>query len=340
MPSGKREAAAYWGLYSLAAAQPQEVRMRRTASEDYLGALRSRMGSMKTSTIEEQLGLTGPAQFDLAGGKVGDRFGGEDYQQEGSIFQLGKARSGAAGRFDPRYGGQAQGQNVYLIDKYAALKQMEGSVEGQIVDTLMSESKQLLDRKGPAWDAMLQATQLPIIEGAAAMQRESMENLRKARQRGGSAWRSGQEWAAAAMMQHKTNTMKIQELTANSMKLNMWARDNARTNVEFMNSWTANTAGVRETYQTAMDGASELMASKSLPLMFAAVGKAAEWRYRAHQKNRDSVNRWITGALGVASAVAGMKMGSAEMVGGGISAIGQSFGGTDIPSAGTFRFGS
>ena len=78
-----------------------------------------------------------------------------------------------------------------------------------------------------------------------------------------------------------------------------------------------------ESFNNAMDKASELMVSKALPFMFMSQNKAAEWRYYAHAKKRNKVMSWVKGIIGVAT----IAYGGSQM-------LGEAMQGPDAPTAG------
>jgi hypothetical protein len=194
---------------------------------------------------------------------------------------------------------------------------------------MTAEANQLVAREGPLWDEMIKNVQLPIIEGAATMARENAESVRRAMQRGGSARRDAFAAVQGMRAQERINSQRGQALSQARMNMDVWARDNARTQLEFNANWTANLGGIRENYNQAMDKAAELMSTSALPQMMMAKEKAAEWRYKAHAKNRARTSRWISGAISlVAMGIGGLgTMASAGLPGSGmLGAIGGAVG--------------
>jgi hypothetical protein len=177
----------------------------------------------------------------------------------------------AARKIDVRYTKPSELQDVRKIDPESYMAQMEGSAQFRIASRLTAEAEQLVARKGELWNELVNFQQLPIIEAAAMMQRENAENIRRAMARA---------------------------LAAHRIELDQWARDNARTQLEWNQNWAANQAGVRESYNNAMDRASELMVSSALPVMFASKQEAARFRQQAHEQNRNKVMRWVNGVVG------------------------------------------
>lgn len=321
-----------------AVAQPEEIRERRTAAEDFKGSIDADLGrpgsyDLPTTTQPSPIAPaapppSGPSSAPTPGGgllsKDGFRFsnkaaikrydklikqgysteearsimGEEKMTSEDSIFKKTKTNVGAAG-----YSGSNIGQMTTSIDQDKAKAQVEGSSAFRQVSRMMAESEQLLARQGPLYDEMIQSTQLPIIEGAASAARENTEMLRQAMARGGSARRDAFEAISKIRAQDNINMQKGQALAQAHMNLDMWARDNAKNVINFAQGWSSNLAGVRESYQHAMDNAAALMDSSALPIMFNTANKAQEYREAQSAQSRGKVNRWITGVLGLVEGV-------------------------------------
>jgi hypothetical protein len=254
--------------------------------------------------------------------------GGFDWKD---AFTTQKLDTEGRGEFqiDPRYTKGTKGgkldYDIKALDTDKYMEGLEGSAEFRIASRLTAESEQLLKREGKLYEDMQRNLQLPIIEGSAAMARENGAQLQRAMRRGGAARRGAMEAHQQMRQQERINTQKIHALAESNFKLDTWARDNARTQLEFNQNWAKNLGGIREEYNKAMDGASELMASKALPMMFMAKQEAAKWRYRAHAKNREKLGRWINGVVGIASmavgAWAGGVFGGAGAAAGGANAL-------------------
>lgn len=314
-----------------AVAQPEEIRERRTAAEDLKGSIDADLGAPGTfgpnvipptaqanpnapvapPSTSAPSSLLSKDGFSFSSKNIVKKYdklikkgystediqkiiGGDVMRSEDSIFTATKTGTSSAG-----YAGDKIGQQTIALDKNKAKAQVEGSSAFRQVSQMMAESEQLLSRSGPLYDEMIQSTQLPIIEGAAAAARENTENLRQAMAKGGSARRGAFEAIAKIRAQDQINVQKGQALAQAHMNLDMWARDNAKNVINFAQGWSSNLAGIREQYQTAMDNAASLMDSKALPIMFDTANKAQEYREAQSAQSRGKVNRWITGVLGL-----------------------------------------
>jgi len=311
MPSQKRYAAQYKQLSALAAHQPREIRERRTAAEEAYGAVRARLGAAGT--------------YDVPGSTAGGGGGGAAPTEEtpGIIKSKSLTTSEIGMGIDARYSGwgEQKGFEITKVDKNALLGQLEGSAEFRIASRLTAEAEQLVAREGPLWNEMIKNTQLPIIEGLGAASRENAEAIRKAVQKGGSARREAMSAMVKMQEQSKINSMRVKQISESRVALDKWARENARTQLEFNENWASNVAGVRESYNSAMDRASELMLNSALPVMMEATANAIQYREAAHAKQRAKVNNWIQGAIGVASIAAG-GLGMMAATGVGMGALG------------------
>lgn len=342
MPSGKTEQKAYLGLGRLAAAQPEEIRARRQAAEETYTGVLGRLGAPGTYDIRGGPAATGEAPSEDA---------------EGGIFRKEKLADIPTTRYTKGLKAEAR-----VLDPAAYQKEIEKSAQFRIMSRLTAESEQLIAREGPLYDEMLNSLQLPILEGAGAMARENTEQLRRAMARGGSARRGAMEAVQKIRAQERINSQKVMALSQSRFALDQWSRENARTNLEFGMNWAANQGGIRESYNQAMDKASELMLNSALPIMMHTTEKAQQWRYYAHNKNRQKVGRWISGIIGIGSmflggagamGISGFKLGlggasvtiptgggefAGQLASKGIGMLTEAVGGGAVPPTGGDRF--
>lgn len=324
MPSGKREAATFHWLSALAAAQPEEIRARRTAAETAYTGVLGRLGAPGTYEAPQMLG----GEAAPAAGAPTDA---AEAWQAPSIFQTGEAQTAAARAVDPRYKKYATVAEITKLDPEEYVKSMEGTAQFRIASRLTAEAEQLIAREGPLYQEMMNSLQLPILEGAGAMARENAEALKRAAARGGAARRTAFEAVQRIRSQERINSQKVMAIAQTRFALDQWARENARTTLEFGQNWAANLGGIRDSYNNAMDRASELMLNSALPIMFKSKQEAAKWRYYAHGKNRAKVTRWVDGILGVVSMGAGAMGGGPGMVGAGAGLLAGAMGGPRPP---------
>ena len=288
------------GISALAAAQPEEIRTRRTAAEEAYQGVVNRLGAKGTYE-------------DVGGDDVG-LLGTGQTSEDPSVFKTEKAKSTAATDIDRRFQSDANIADITRLDAKATVANVEKSAQFRIASRLTAESEQLLAREGELYDEMEKNLQNPIIESSAAIARENTAELKRAFARGGAARRGAFEAVQKMRLQNEINSKKMQAISQSRFDMDKWARENARTTLEFGQNWASNVGGIRESYNNAMDAASELMTTKALPLMMASQQEAARFRQEAHQKNRDRAGRWVKGVIGAVMMYYGVQ-GGAGLVG-------------------------
>ena len=349
-------------LSALSYGNVKGVEQRRVASEETLGLLRKNLGAPGTydlpdpnanpntnepvseTPVQDGMLTRGSLTFvDKGKAKKYDKLIKKGYSQDEAKRLMG-------GQFDESAGGGlfknvknvaapgglgvggGKGVGTHAeLDPQAAAEQLQDSSAGRQVSRMMAESEQLLARSGPLYDEMIRNTQLPIIESSAAAARENTEALRKAMARGGSARRDAFEAIQKMRSQDQLNMQRGQALADAHMKLDVWSRENAKNVIKFADDWSANQAGVRDSFNTAMDQAAELMSSSALPFMYMTQNKAQEYRDANSAARRGKVNKWISGSLGlVVGAVGAFYGGSGESM----KQFGDMSGKGDTPASG------
>lgn len=277
---------------ALAEAQPEDIRARRANAEQVYSNVVNRLGAAgtygPTPTTPETTSTDTP----------------------GGVFKNEKLKVGG---IDPLHSSKAKtSTKARVLDTQKYQQNLEGSTQFRLMSKLTAEAEQMVNREGPLYDEMLKNTQLPIIEGSAAMSRENTENLRRAMGRGGAARRTALESVQKIRAQERINSTKVQQLAQTRMGIDTWARDNAKNVLEFGQNWAANLGGIRESYQSAMDHAAELMTSSALPLALNALGQAEKSSARAqalraqmHAERKAKTGQWISGVLAVGSLLLG-----------------------------------
>lgn len=276
----------------LAAAQPEEIRARRSNAEQAYTNVLSRLGAAGTYGSEAAEDIGEP--MDLTGTFTKEKVG------------LDKTFSG---KHTPD---EASKATSYQINLPEYQQKVEGSTQFRLMSKLTAEAEQLVNREGPLYDEMMNNLQLPIFEGSAALARENTEVLRKAMQKGGAARRGAFEAVQKIRAQERINSAKTQALAQTRFQLDTWSRENARDVLSFGQNWASNLGGIRETYQQAMDRAAELMTSSALPVaasMYTQSDQAKAGAFAAkqaiHQAKRAKTGKIIMGVVAVASMVMG-----------------------------------
>lgn len=331
-------------LNATASQQPEEIRERRTTAEDTAAQLEADIGKpgtydLPTGPIAEVppppeeapptglLSKDGYKFADLGSVKNYDKLIKQGYSPEEAAHQGGvTARksvdpNGIFKETETNLGigstGGKGGTSTISLDKDKALAKYKSSSAFRQVSRMMAESEQMLARSGPLWDEMIRSQQLPILEGSATMARENTENIRRALQRGGAARRDGFAAIARIRAQEASNATRGQAIAKAHTEMDRWARENAGNVINFAHGWATNQAGIRESYQTAMDNATQLMATSSLPFIFTASQKEQEYRDAKSAQSRGKVMKHITGALAVVGSLVSMYRGD----GGGAAAL-------------------
>jgi len=312
-------------ISALAAAQPEEIRTRRAAAEETYQGVLNRLGA--PGTYENAPSLQGGGgQFGGAGasGTMSDLTGavaaqGSAGDQDVGIFKTEKAKSTQARDIDRRRMSDANIADITSLNSGKAIDQVMNSSQGRTMSRLQAESEQLLAREGPLYDEMEKNLQNPIIEGSAAIARENAAEIKRMMAKGGSARRGAFEAVQKMRQQEQVNSQRITAINQSRLNLDQWARQNARTNIDFAQNWASNLGGVRESFNTAMDNAAALMTTAALPLMMEAGEKAAAYRQAAHKQSQSGVMRWVKGIVGAVMMYYGAGAAGGALVGEAIS---------------------
>jgi len=333
MGDGPSDANAMLRLSNIASQQPNEIRERRTAAEDTLAGITADLGKPGTYSLPASQDPNAPsaaptsptadAPDDLLtrdnvtfnrkeDTKRYDKLLKKGYSKDQAIGMIPGAVDNTQDSIFTKQTTKAEGAGTGFgavgkttkLDPNKAKAKLESSSMFRQVSLMTAESEQLLNRTGPLYDEMMKSTQLPIIEGAAAAARENTENLRQAMARGGAARTAAFAAVQKIRAQNQINVQKGQALAQAHLNLDMWARDNAKNVINFATNWAQNQAGIRESYQKAMDHASDLMSESALPFMFATQQKSFEYRQMHSAERRSKVTKWVNFTLGIAAAVA------------------------------------
>lgn len=321
------------GVLNLAKAAvqtPASMQERRAASEDVLADINSDIGRVGTfqgaaqpppamqppvASAAPSTGLLSQDGYNFSDTKTKNKYNKllkKGYSSEEAAKQLpaDKVMSGdsiftrsATGSGGAGYIGGKTNMTTLELDKDKAKAKIENSPMFNIVSQMTAESQQLLNRSGPLYDEMMQSTQLPIIESSAALARENTENIRQAMARGGSARRDAFEAVQTIRAQDAANMQKGQALAQAHLQMDQWSRQYAQSTVAFAQNWSANQAGIRESFNSAMDTAAALFENSALPFAFGAEQQVQKWREAQSAQSRGTVNRWIGGILGLAEGV-------------------------------------
>jgi hypothetical protein len=149
----------------------------------------------------------GLAQFATYGGK--------------EPFAKGKYKKGKGGV--PGELGHREG----IIDPEGYANQVIGSIPFQIRSKQTAEAMQLLNREGPEWDRLENATIGTIHEGAALQLRDTLRQLKNNYAKGGTARRTAINEYSTIMAQERAMQARTQETWQANLKLHSYVRQNA-----------------------------------------------------------------------------------------------------------------
>ena len=255
---------------------------------------------------------TGPGTF--SGGLWGDE------ETKGGTIVGGKydKKTGARkGSVDWGISGQA-------LDPEAMAAGIMGTSQFSTVSGMVAEANQLQNRQGPLWEELNNAIVGSVYEGAAANQRQQMEEISRGMARGGNARTQGLALAKKFKVQNDINQQRSSQLWQSRMALDQWVGQKVQQNLAFAGAWTDNQAGIRDSYTAAM---TDLRTFWSQTMPAAAMGANASTTaatQSAMGNAYDSIlsaqgTKWnaISGAVEGLGGVAMMGVGGLMMAGGG-----------------------
>ncbi len=336
------------GLFSDDRAQLQEARAEAarvrkfgaqamqevdTAKQQAQAAERARM---------EVSGMLGaPGTYDLPGSSSGGS-GGSGALDTSSLFTKGKlsesAKSSLAG-YDKERGRNVEFlgtddpnkllQTGEILDPDAYANEISKTSDFRIRSRLTAEAEQLLNREGPAWHRMNEATIGQIVQGAAAARREEERAIKNAAAKGGSARRNAMIQAQSALVRERANTMRIEQTWKANMALDEYVRNNADAvgegNARFLN----NLPMLRESYQNTMSNLAEMMAGVQVSAANLSI-RASEGQQK-YLKESSVVGKLI--GAGIAIVGGALTGGAGAALGAGLAAVGGMVGGEGASQA-------
>jgi len=185
------------------------------------------------------------------------------------------------------------------ISPEKAVGQIVKSPSFKIASKLTAESEQLLNREGPLYERFQRSISSPILQRGAQIAEQSIEEIKSSFASGGRARREGLKEALKMQAQIEANEFVGQQMAQASFNLDAWARDNARATLQFNQAWSANLAGVRETYINSINAAREFMATSAIPA-------AVKYNAAADALSQKKKTNWVQVGLGVVTAAIGV----------------------------------
>jgi hypothetical protein len=191
----------------------------------------------------------------------------------------------------------------------------KGTAEFKTMSALTRTAQGLATRSGPEWERLTQSVTGPIIEGSAAMLRDQAELLRNEFARGGMRRSRAREAMLQVRNIESANVAKQQQLWNANLALTQWGAQFANEQVTQYNKlYAENAGGIRDSFNTAMDAAGNLLAQTSIPFagrMAIEVGEQASAKAVEDRAKRQRTYAIAGGALAaLTGAVVGGPLGT------------------------------
>jgi hypothetical protein len=138
------------------------------------------------------------------------------------------------------------------MDPESAALSIAAQPQFAAVSAMVAEANQLMNREGPLWNQLNQSVVGSVYEGAAALQRQQMEEVSRSMARGGTARRAGLAIAQRFQVQENINRQRSTQLWQSRMALEQYRTQAAQQNISFANAWVDNQAGIRDSFQGAL----------------------------------------------------------------------------------------
>jgi len=226
-----------------------------------------------------------------------------------------------------------KGTREGIIDPEGYANQVIGSIPFQIRSQQTAEAQQLLNREGPAWDILENATIGTIHEGAALQLRDTLRQLRNNYAKGGTARRTASNEYNTILAQERAMRSRTQESWQANLRLHSYVRQNADRVEAGNRSFVENINGLSSAHMAAMQATAALQveAGKTAGLL---AGQAYEIRASVQAQNFGT--RLLEGVIMAAASRVISGIGGAG-AGGGYSDSGSSLM-SDHPAAGVAGF--
>ena len=248
----------------------------------------------------------------IAGGVSGfDPEAVQQYIKNPSAGLQGKAKEVSKGGY------AAQTANWTLPDVIDPVKfnsLYETSRQYREVSYLTAQSDQILRQQGPLWESMKQSVLGPIYQGAASLQRQAAEEIRKQVARGGSARITGLKEAERFRQMDAINANRTNSLWNANLALNQWGIDNSRRQLLFNQQWSAGIPGIRDDFNNAMTNLSQFFGGTLVPTSM----QNAYASYQATKTRTTDLMGMLGGALVMGAGILGS---GAPLLGGGTKPV-------------------
>ncbi|KKL70889.1 hypothetical protein LCGC14_2100380, partial [marine sediment metagenome] len=177
--AGQQQAA---GIYGMEAASAQSA--RQIAGQEAQANIFSALGQPGTFGPGATTGSYGDGSTNMWDDSAVVDQSLSEFATYGGKDQFGR------GKGKNKKGGKPLGSRAGIIDPEGYANQVIGSIPFQIRSKQTAEALQLLNKEGPAWDELENATIGTIHEGAALQLRDTMRQLKNNYAKGGTARRT------------------------------------------------------------------------------------------------------------------------------------------------------
>ena len=301
--AGQQQAASIYGMEA-ASAQSTRQLMGQEAQANIFNALGQdpdfRYGDGSTNMWDDDAIVDQSlSQFATYGGK--------------EPFAKGKYKKGKGGV--PGALGKREG----IIDPEGYANQVLGSVPFQIRSKQTREAMQLLNKEGPAWDELENATIGTIHEGAALQLRDTMRQLKNNYAKGGTARRTAVNEYSTILAAERSMQARTQESWQANLRLHSYVRQNADRVEAGNRSFVENINGLSQAHMAAMQATAALQveAGKTAGLL---AGQAYE--IRASQQAVNFGTSLLEGVIQLAASAVTYGAGGALIQGAGAEGAG------------------
>ncbi len=198
------------------------------------------------------------------------------------------------GKGKNKKGGKDPWSRAGIIDPEGYANQVIGTIPFQIRSQQTAEAQQLLNREGPAWDLLENATIGTIHEGAALQLRDTLRQLKNNYAKGGTARRTAVNEYSTILAQENAMRSRVQETWQANLRLHSYVRQNADRVEAGNRSFVENINGLSAAHMSAMQATAALQveAGKTAGLL---AGQAYE--IRASQQARNFGQQLLEGVI-------------------------------------------
>jgi hypothetical protein len=120
------------------------------------------------------------------------------------------------------------------------------------VSGMVAEANQLMNREGPMWNELNNSVVGSVYEGAAALQRQQMEEISRMQAAGGNARHAGLAMAQRFQVQENVNRQRTSQLWQSRMALEQYRTQAAQRNISYAQAWVDNQSGIRDSFTAAL----------------------------------------------------------------------------------------